>query len=42
MEMGSVFYLFTTGVSTSNFYSHQITVSSQNRDVTERVRSCEQ
>ena len=27
METGSVFFLFTTGVSTSNFKSHQSTLS---------------
>ena len=41
METGSVFFLFTTGVSTSNFQSHQSTLSSQNRDPTKLVRSCE-
>ena len=41
METGSVFFLFTTGVSTSNFQPHQSTLSSQNRDPTKLVRSCE-
>ena len=41
METGSVFLLFTTGVSANNFQSHQITLSDQNRDPTKLVRSCE-
>ena len=41
METGSVFFIFTAGVSTSNFQPHQSTLSSQNRDPTKLVRSCE-
>ena len=41
METWSVFFIFTAGVSTSNFQPHQSTLSSQNRDPTKRVRSCE-
>ena len=42
METGSVFFIFIAGVSTSNFQPHQSTLSSQNRDATKLVRSCEQ
>ena len=41
METGSVLFIFTAGVSTSNFQPHQSTLSSQNRDLTKLVRSCE-
>ena len=41
MEMGSVFFIFTAGVSTSNFQPHQSMLSSQNRDPTKLARSCE-
>ena len=41
METGSVFFIFTAGVSTSNFQPHQSTLSNQNRDPTKLVRSCE-
>ena len=41
METGSVFFIFTAGVSTSNFQPHQSTLSGQNRDPTKLVRSCE-
>ena len=41
METGSVFFIFTAGVSMSNFRPHQTTLSSQNRDSIKLVRSCE-
>ena len=41
METGSVFFLFTTGISMNKFQPHQITLSSLNCDATNLVRFCE-